>query len=80
MCFKLGEEKSTKNGDIDIVAFCKTPRTRQEIAEYLGLSSVTYAMKKYVQPLIDSGRIKMLFPNAPSSPNQKYYSGSVMAN
>ena len=80
VCFRLGDEKGTQNGDIDIVAFCKTPRTRQEIAEYLGLSSVTYAMKKYVQPLIDNGRIKMFFPNTPSSPNQKYYSGSVTAN
>lgn len=52
------------------IGFCKMPRTRQEIAEYIGLSSVTYAMKKYVQPLIDSGQIHLTIPNAPSSPNQ----------
>lgn len=75
ICFRLSDEIETKNNNIDIIDFCKTPRTRQEIAKYLGLSSVTYAMKKYVQPLIDSGTIKMSVPDAPSSPNQKYYSG-----
>jgi len=74
VCFRLSEEPKVQNGDIDIVGFCKTPRTRKEIAEYIGLNSVTYAIKKYVQPLIDSGRIKLTVPDAPSSPNQKYYS------
>ena len=74
ICFRLSDERETKNNDIDIIGFCKTPRTRQAIAKYLGLSSVTYAMKKYVQPLIDAGIIKTTVPDAPSSPNQKYYS------
>lgn len=74
VCFRLSEEPKVQNGDIDIIGFCKTPRTRKEIAEYIGLNSVSYAIKKYVQPLIDSGHIKLTVPEAPSSPNQKYYS------
>ncbi len=74
VCFRLNEEPAVQNSDIDIIGFCKTPRTRKEIAEYIGLNSVTYAIKKYVQPLIDSGHIKLTVPEAPSSPNQKYYS------
>ena len=74
VCFRLSEEPKVQNGDIDIIGFCKTPRTRKEIAEYIGLNSVSYAIKKYVQPLIDSGRIKLTVSDAPSSPNQKYYS------
>lgn len=74
VCFRLNEEPSVQNSDIDIIGFCRTPRTRKEIAEYIGLNSVTYAIKKYVQPLIDSGHIKLTVPEAPSSPNQKYYS------
>lgn len=76
--FRLNDENETKNNGIDIIGFCKIPKTRQEIAKYLGLSSVTYAMKKYVQPLIDAGKIKMTVPEAPSSPNQKYYSGEFL--
>ena len=74
VCFRLNEEPAAQNSDIDIIGFCKTPRTRKEIAEYIGLNSVTYAIKKYVQPLIDSGHIKLTVPEAPSSPNQKYFS------
>ena len=54
-----------------ILGFCKTPRSREEIAEYLGLSSISYAMRK-VTPLINSGQIKMTKPEAPKSKNQRY--------
>lgn len=74
VCFRLAEEKTAQNGDVNIIEFCKTPRTRKEIAEYLGLSSVTYAINKHVKPLVDNGQIKLSIPDSPSSPNQKYYS------
>jgi len=80
VCFRLSDESTIKNGEIDVVSFCKTPRSRKEIAEYIGLSSVTYAMKKYVQPLIDRGIIKLTIPGTPSSPNQKYYSDTIGKN
>ncbi len=56
----------------DLLQFCTTPRTRQEIADYLGLSSVTYAMKTYVQPWINSGEIILSNPRTPQSRNQLY--------
>lgn len=74
VCFRLADEKTAQNGDANIIEFCKTPRTRKEIAEYLGLSSVTYAINKHVKPLVDNGQIKLSIPDSPSSPNQKYYS------
>ena len=58
----------------DLVAFCHTPRSRKEICAFLKLSSVTYAMQKHVQPLIDEGVIKMTLPDKPKSSKQKYYS------
>lgn len=54
-----------------ILGFCKTPRSREEIAEYLGLSSISYAMRK-VTPLINSGKIKMTKPETPKSKSQRY--------
>ncbi len=58
----------------NLLLFCKTPRTRKEIAEYLGLSSITYAIQKYVMPLVETGKIKMSIPEKPKSPKQLYYS------
>jgi ATP-dependent DNA helicase RecG len=75
VCFRLNDKSQIANAEknTDLIEFCKTPRTRKEIAEYLGLSSVTYAIKTYVQPLIDTGIINLTLPDAPSSPKQKYF-------
>ena len=58
----------------NLIMFCKTPRTRKEISEYLGLSSVTYAIQTHVMPLVESGKIKLSIPDKPKSPYQLYYS------
>ena len=57
-----------------LVEFCRTPRTRQEIADYLGLNSISYAIKDYVMPLVDNGLIKLSIPDKPRSPKQLYFS------
>ena len=49
----------------DLLAFCKTPRSRQEIANYLGIKTVFYAMSHYVQPLLRSGQLAMTLPESP---------------
>lgn len=55
-----------------ILEFCRTPRTRKELAEYLGLSSMTYAIKKYILPLVDAGQLRMTHPDNPGSPQQRF--------
>lgn len=55
-----------------ILAFCETPRNRQEIADFLGVSSVSYAMKKYIEPLVQSGQILLSIPDRPKTPEQTY--------
>lgn len=60
--------------EVNLLMFCKTPRTRREIADYFNMTSVTYAIKKHVEPLIKSGKIKMKFPDKPSSTKQLFYS------
>ena len=69
-------EVEGKNDDDtnNLIIFCKTPRTRKEICEYLGLSSVTYAIQTHVMPLVESGKIKLSIPDKPKSPKQLYYS------
>ena len=60
--------------DGDILSFCSTPRTRQEIADFLGIKSVAYVMKTYIAPLINANKIALSNPEHPKSPNQKYTS------
>ena len=56
-----------------LVEFCKTPRTRKEIADYLGLESISYVIKDYVMPLVEKGIIKLSIPDKPRSPKQLYF-------
>lgn len=55
-----------------LLKFCVVPRTRQEIADFLGIRAVQYAMKRYVEPLIAQGDIILSIPDHPRSRNQTY--------
>ncbi len=55
-----------------ILIFCKTPKTRDEIAKRFDFEAVSYMMTRYVQPLIDEGKLKMTIPEKPKSKYQKY--------
>ena len=57
-----------------LIAFCRTPRTRREICDFLGLSSVTYVIKRHVTLLVKRGLIKLSIPEKPTSQKQLYYS------
>lgn len=68
------KEEVKLDGEMNnLLIFCRTPRTRKEICEYLGLSSVTYAMQAYIMPLVDKGIIQLSMPDKPKSPKQLFY-------
>lgn len=56
-----------------LMEFCTTPRNRQEITEFLGIKSQTYAIREYVTPLVERGLIQLDRPEAPRSQKQLYY-------
>lgn len=58
--------------DNQLLEYCRTPRTRQEIADHLGIRTVFYVMKKFVRPLLESGQLTMTMPGKPTSRNQKF--------
>ncbi len=60
-----------RRGD-DLVEFCMIPRTREEIADHLGMKSVSYAIKTYVQPLIDAGKIDIVASDVPGDLRRRY--------
>jgi predicted HTH transcriptional regulator len=56
----------------DIINFCTVPRTAGEILARMGLTNQTKNRKKYINPLVEAGVLKMTIPETPNDPNQKY--------
>lgn len=75
---EIQEEKSATGPEEPIfdpknlLAFCQKPRSRKEIVDYLAISSAQYALRRYLDPLVESGAIRMTIPEKPKSPRQKY--------
>ena len=76
-------EKSNSIESIDdlsienrIIEFCSVPRTREEITKFLKVSSVYYAVSRYIKPLIQSNKLNMTIPEKPGSRFQKYISAN----
>lgn len=55
-----------------ILEYCVEPRKKSEIAEYCGFKGMKNFTKKYLRPLIDSGKVAMTIPDKPKSQNQRY--------
>ncbi len=66
-------EETKQAEDDTLLTFCRTPRSRQEIADYLGIKATPYMRNKYVLPLIQQGLLRMTIPDKPKSRNQRYY-------
>jgi len=58
--------------EADLLDFCREPRSRDEIAGFLEMLSVYHAVRKYIKPLLESGKLVMTLPDKPQSSNQRY--------
>ena len=59
--------------DMNLLTFLNEPKSRTEIAEFLGIKSISYAITRNIDPLVEKGIVKMTIPDKPKSKNQKYY-------
>ena len=64
--------RSQERSLASLLAYCQTPRSRQEIAEFLGVRTIFYVTKHYLRPLIASGALRMSLPDKTDSKKQKY--------
>lgn len=55
-----------------LLAFCREAKTRKEIVDYLGLASAQYGLRRYLDPLIEAGAIRLTLPDRPRSSHQQY--------
>ena len=56
----------------DIINFCTKPRAFSEIMERCNYRGRKYFRQTFIDPLLDSGRLKMTIPEKPNSSKQKY--------
>ncbi len=69
--FKNGIYDSELRTNDPLIEFCSIPRSREEIATFLGKSQ-NHVVSQIVNPLVLSGKLKLTLPNKPRSKNQKY--------
>lgn len=74
--FESGEVVDKKDLINALLGFCKTPRSREELAEFTGKSKY-YTMAKIVKPLLESGEIVETIPEKPKSSKQRYVTASI---
>ena len=71
--YKRMEANNNSDETTRLLNFCKKPRSKEEIAEFLGIKTVSYAVKAYVKPLLEEGSLLMKYPENPGSHSQMYY-------
>lgn len=70
----VSEHVDNQNNRFDkILEFCKVPKSRNEIQDFLGIRSRSYMVTKFLTPLLKEGLLKLTIPDKPRSKNQKYY-------
>lgn len=66
------EPRQEQSEETTLLKYCCEPRNRKEIAQFLGLKTASYAMDRYIRPLLDEGKLEMTMPEKPRSTHQKY--------
>ena len=55
-----------------ILAFCTKPKSKKEVAAFCGFKDLRNFTLKYIDPLLEAGKLEMTIPDKPKSRNQKY--------
>ena len=58
--------------EVTLLEYCREPRGRKEIAQFLKLKTASYARERYIRPLLNEGKLEMTIPEKPRSTHQKY--------
>lgn len=66
------EDRNKERTAASLLSYCQVPRSRQEIADLLGVRTIFYVTRHYLRPLIASGALRMTMPDKPASKKQKY--------
>ncbi|MBC8060688.1 MAG: hypothetical protein H7Y18_08480 [Clostridiaceae bacterium] len=75
---KINTQDEAEDRLQEILIFCKSSKSKKEIAEYLGLKNLNHFEKMYLKPLLDEKKLIMTIPEKPTSRNQKYITSTIM--
>jgi ATP-dependent DNA helicase RecG len=70
---QIGDNFSSDDRINKLLEYCKVPRSRQEMQDYLDIKDREYFRTEILTPLIDTGLVIQTIPEKPTSPNQRYY-------
>lgn len=59
-----------------ILEFCRTEKSKQEIAAELGFKDSKGLVKRHLKPLVEQGKLSLTVPDKPTSSRQKYITSS----
>ena len=65
---KDGNQKNMEK----ILLLCEQPRTRRELMYMIDVDSIKTFKRLYLNPLLESGQLRMTIPDQPSISTQKY--------
>lgn len=66
-------EKRTRKASKELILkYCKEPKTIKEITQKFGYKNVRNFRERYINPLLEEGKLKMTIPEQPKNRNQKY--------
>jgi ATP-dependent DNA helicase RecG len=65
------QDISNKEKEQRILSYCEIPRSKKEIADYLGYKTIK-SIKAEIATLLIEEKIEMTIPDKPKSKNQKY--------
>ena len=71
-CDQVSEQDKPQDILHAVLDFCITEKSKQEICSFIGYRNLTYFTRKYLNPLLASGQLKMTIPDKPNSRKQKY--------
>lgn len=57
---------------LDIMDYCKKPRSRREMQQHLGLCDMNHFKDKVLKPLLAEGKLRMTMPDKPHHVGQRY--------
>ncbi|MGL4483419.1 MAG: ATP-binding protein, partial [Anaerovoracaceae bacterium] len=66
------QRKEIYRDEQSLIDYCKIARSRKELADFIGLKSSAYVMEIYIQPLLESEKLRMTIPEKPKSKRQLY--------
>ena len=66
------QDNTRDNTQDRILEYCKVPRTKGEIAEFLGYRDVKSFGKNHLKPLLASHKLLMTIPDKRTSKHQRY--------